>query len=423
MQEPALSQKGVNSDHKVSYLCRLFGFTVQAQQENTAATKKKINLFLLIAVLVIAFNLRTPIAGLGPLVDKIRATTGLSNSMLGLLTAIPMLAFGFIAAAASKAAKSVGLGVTIGLSLIGLVLGDALRSVDSVSVLYTGTIILGISIAFINVLLPSITKKHFESISGLMTGLYTGVMAIGSATAAGMNVPLSNKIGWHNTLGIWAIPAAIALILWLPYMKGMKVKRANGDFWQTVKTLTHNPLAWRISFFMGLQSWSAYIIMAWLPDMLQDFGYTPEFSGWMLSLSQASGIAGSLFTPLLTRGRTNQRFPVIVFCIMETIGLLGLLFFPHFMLPFWAFMIGFPLGAYFTLALLFLVLRSNSIRQTTQISSISQTFGYLLAAPAPILFGALFDITGSWVLPIISLLLVVIAKFYTGWGAGADRKL
>src|SRR5690606_6557299 len=116
---------------------------------------------------------------------------------------------------------------------------------------------------------------------------------------------------------------------------------------------------------MGLQSCTAYIIMAWLPEILIAQGYAPSTAGWLLSLSQASGILGSLFIPILNKGKTNQRQMIVIFCILESLGLLGLLFSPTQLIYLWIFLIGFPVGAYFTLVLLFFVLRAKDAITTT----------------------------------------------------------
>jgi MFS transporter, CP family, cyanate transporter len=55
---------------------------------------KNSKLFLIAAIAVIAINLRPPITGVGPLIYEIRDDTGLSNTLLGMLTTLPVLAFG-----------------------------------------------------------------------------------------------------------------------------------------------------------------------------------------------------------------------------------------------------------------------------------------------------------------------------------------
>ncbi|NNE77696.1 MAG: MFS transporter, partial [Pricia sp.] len=54
------------------------------------------NILLIAGILSIAINLRPALASIGPLIEEIREDTGLSNSLLGLLTTLPLIAFGVV---------------------------------------------------------------------------------------------------------------------------------------------------------------------------------------------------------------------------------------------------------------------------------------------------------------------------------------
>ena len=180
-----------------------------------------------------------------------------------------------------------------------------------------------------------------------------------------------------------------------------------------MKALGKSPVAWKIALFMGLQSLTGYVILAWLPAILQGRGYDDEFSGWMLSLSQAFGIAGSLIIPLWAGKKRDQRSIITFLAVLETIGILGLLFPQVGLVGVWISFVGFVIGGTFGLALLFIVLRSKDAQTTTELSGMAQSIGYLIAATGPIIFGSLFDLTGNWNDSLILLLLVVFLKLYT----------
>jgi MFS transporter, CP family, cyanate transporter len=67
-------------------------------------------------------------------------------------------------------------------------------------------------------------------------------------------------------------------------------------------------------------------------------------------------------------------------------------------------------GASISLALLFMVLRSTSTTQTSQVSGMAQSVGYILAAVGPVAIGALHDVTGSWTIAMSALALVLIPQ-------------
>jgi CP family cyanate transporter-like MFS transporter len=280
-----------------------------AQSDLKNKESKKGRYLLIAGILFIAFNLRPALAGVGPLVTHIRDSTGLSNSMLGLLTTLPLIAFGVMSSFASLFTRRFGIGGTLLGAMFILAIGIGLRSLNGIVPLFLGTILLGVAIAFGNVLLPSLVKWKFSSNSGFITSLYSAVLAIGSSIASGISVPLADQFhwGWKGALAIWAIPALLALSIWIPQVKGLENTGQERSYRKAMKELGKSPVAWKIALFMGLQSLTFYAILAWLPAILQSRGYHDEFSGWMLSLSQATGIAGSLFIPIWAGKKPDQR--------------------------------------------------------------------------------------------------------------------
>src|SRR5690606_9861547 len=166
---------------------------------------------LIAGILCIAINLRPTLASVGPLIEDIRKDTGLSNSLLGLLTTLPLIAFGVVSTLTPLFTRRYGIGGTLLGAMALLVLGISVRSIAWIPALYFGTLMAGVAIAFGNVLLPSLTKRNFESNSGVITSLYSGFMAIGAALAAGISVPLAHglNLGWRYSLWVWAILALI----------------------------------------------------------------------------------------------------------------------------------------------------------------------------------------------------------------------
>lgn len=383
------------------------------------------NAWLLAGILCVALNLRPALSSVGPLVEDIRVATGLSNSLLGLLTTLPLLAFGFVSVVTPLFTKRFGMGGTLFGAMILLIIGIVLRSLGWIPALYFGTLLLGIAIAFGNVLLPGLTKRNFSNKAGFVTSLYSSVMALGAALAAGLSVPIAKQVGlgWRWSLATWAVLAFIAAIVWVPQLARLKKVVPKMGFVQAMKNVTRSRLAWLVALFMGLQSWTFYVILAWLPTILQSRGYDAAFSGWMLSLSQAMGIFGSLLIPVLAGRTRDQRGLVVFLAVIELVGLIGLLFPSFGHVAIWVSFLGFMLGGTFGLALMFIVLRTNDAEGATELSGMAQSVGYFIAATGPFLFGFIYDIGGSWTYPMFLLLLVGICKMGIGLGAGKPSKM
>jgi len=376
--------------------------------------------WLLLGIILIAINLRPALAGVGPVIGDIRGDTGLSHAALGLLTSIPLLAFGAVSAFSGYATRLFGFGGALALALILVATGAGVRAVPSVALLFAGTVALGVGIAVGNVLLPALVKRSYPHRSGSMTSLYSSVMALGAAAAAGLTVPISERIGWQGALGMWALPAMVALVVWLPQVHARE--RWEGGVGVAATSLRHlmrSSLAWQIALFMGLQSLTFYVVLAWLPDLLQSRGLSAADAGWMLAVSQATGIGGSATVPLLAGRLRDQRSIVGVLALLEALSLGGLLLDVNAALTLvWVSTLGLVLGGTFGLALLLLVLRASDTAGTTQLSGMAQSIGYLIAAAGPVVFGMLYDLTSDWTVPLLFLFAVLAGKFAAGVAAG-----
>lgn len=380
-------------------------------------------LLLIFAIAVIALNLRPAITGVGPLINEIRIDTGLSNTLLGLLTTLPVLAFGVFSVMTPLFTKRFGTEGTMAFALVLLTGGLLIRISPSMSLLFMGTALLGVGIALGNTLLPGIVKKSFPKRFGMVTGIYSSMLGVGATIAAASSVPLSNAagLGWRGALGVWAALSFIALLIWLPQMKRNIAVTARRSLKHSLKQLGASKLAWNVAIFVGLQSLSFYIMIAWLPEILIERGMSANRAGYMLALTQGTGVIGTLVLPAWAARRQRQRLPIIIVVVIEIISILGLMFSSLFLIELWAGLIGFCLGGSFGLALLFIGLRTRDTDSANELSGMSQSIGYTLAATGPTIFGAIYDLTANWTLPLALLLVIAFAKLASGWVAGRDE--
>lgn len=387
--------------------------------------EKSRKIVLLIAILLISLNLRPAITAVGPLVSEIRLDTGLSSSAIGLLTTLPVLAFGLISVLTPLFTRKIGTEGTMLLALTLLTCGIFLRIHPTVLALYSGTILLGIGIALGNVLLPGIVKKQFPERAGTMTGIYSAALGVGATVASGASVPLSETygLGWRWALGVWGFLAIIALIFWLPQMRANIPIILKKGFRESLRQLGSSKLAWHVSIFMGVQSLTFYTLIAWLPDILIERGLTAGEAGWQLAMMQGVGIASTLIFPAWASKIKEQKKPVILLVVIEIIALIGLSIPSIGFTSFWVALMGFALGGSFGLALLLIVLRSRTTTSANELSGMSQSVGYTLAATGPVLFGALFDWFNNWIIPLIFLFIIALIKLWSGVGAGKDDYL
>src|SRR5918994_6172751 len=183
-----------------------------------ASGRPRLRTFLFVlGIVLLAANLRPALTGVAPLIGEIRADTGISNGVAGLLTTLPLLAFALLSPVAPWVARRYGMELTLLASMLVLAGGILLRWAGNLTALFSGTIILGAAIAVGNVLLPGLVKREFPERAGLMTSVYSTSLGISAAIAAGVSVPLAqlDGIGWRGGLGGWGGPALVAAVVWL----------------------------------------------------------------------------------------------------------------------------------------------------------------------------------------------------------------
>lgn len=369
-----------------------------------------------------AANLRPALTSVAPLIGQIKTDTEISNGVAGLLTALPLLAFGVLSPIAPRLARWFGMERVLLASMLVLGTGILLRSAGSVTALFLGTVVLGAAIAAGNVLLPSLVKREFPERVGLMTGVYSTALSTSAAIAAGVSFPIAQQtgIGWRASLALWALLALVAALAWLPQTWGTRPANASAGRSQEVSGLWRSALAWQVTLFMGLQSLGYYVVLTWLPEILREAGMSASGAGWMLALAQAVGIVSMFLAPVLADRRPSQYGVVVGAVTLAGAGTLGLLFASGTVTALWVVLLGLGQGACFSLALTFFALRAPDSEHSAALSGMAQSVGYLLAAAGPFLFGVLRDTTHAWTVPLALLFAVAVCLLITGLGAARD---
>jgi len=391
-----------------------------SEAESRKRTRQGVFL-LVLGILLFASTLRAPLTSVGALVPAIRDSLGVSNAAVGIITTLPLLAFAFVSPFSPKAANRFGMEKTIFFSMLLLFVGILLRSVSGVAPLFIGTALVGIAISFGNVLLPGYIKLSFPFKVGILTALYTVLMNVFGALAAGVSVPLAgiNGIGWQGALVAWGILVLIAMIIWIPQLKrpaeqtkvDTETKGKKTVMWKSV-------IAWQVTIFMGFQSLMFYTPVTWFPDILQSIGYSLTEAGWLLSLMQASVIPLTFVIPIVADKMNNQKLLGVLTGGLFTLGVLGLLSGQQGLVILSMILIGAGCGSGFSLAMMFFTLRTKDGYEASELSGMAQSIGYLFAAAGPVLFGALYDVSGSWFSPLLMLLIVSVTLLVAGYLAG-----
>ena len=380
---------------------------------------------LLVTILVVAANLRPTITALGSVVGQIGTDTGLGPAALGLLGAIPLLAFALVSPVVHVLTRRLGAERAVLVSTLVVVAATVLRSLPGpVANLWLGTVVMGAAIAVANVVIPELVKRDFPGEVPLVTGLYTTVLGATAALASGLALPLAGLGGWRLGIGAWVLLSVVAALVWPLRMRRPPPHRtapgrpALGE--ATTPSVWRSAVAWQVSLVMATQGLTYFLLVTWLPTIEVSLGVDPVTAGWHSFLYQVVGIAAGLGVTPFMRGRRDHRAVGVVISILLIAAVLGLLLLPG-LLVVWLVVAGLSGGGSLVLALALVGERSPGPATAGRLSGMAQSIGYLLAAAGPWGAGLLFAATGSWTYPLLAVVAVAGVQLVLSLTAGRDR--
>jgi len=375
---------------------------------------------LLVATLVLtSLNLRAAVTSLGPVLRDVQAELGMSDTVAGLLTSLPVLCFGMVGLVAARLGRRIGTDRALVASLLLISVGLVVRALaPTVGWLLVTSVMALVGMAIGNVLGPVVVKSWFPRDIGRFTGVYSVAVVIGTAVPVAVTVPIAEAFGgWRVGLGVWAVPAALALVPWLILWRRSPIRVVTPRMTEgpspVAGRIRRDRRAWGLMVFFGIQGLEAYVVMGWFPTILQDAGLTPSRAGFIASLTLVLSVLVAMIVPPLAGRNPDQRPWVVGLIVASVSAYIGLMAAPGSAPLLWAILLGIGLGA-FPLALLLIGMRASTSRGTSELSGFVQGYGYLLAATGPFGIGLLHDLTGGWELPLGALLLAVVPKLIGG---------
>nr|WP_281373051.1 MFS transporter [Kineococcus aurantiacus] len=363
--------------------------------------------------------MRAPLTGVGSVLPLVTADLHLSAAAAGALTSLPLLAFAASSLVVPKVAGRIGQRPALVLALLLLGAGALLRWVPGVVPLFAGTAVVGVAIAVANVLVPALVRTEFPGRIALLTSTYVVLMQVVGSLASGVAVPLATVVagGWRTALAVWAAPALLAALLWLPLLRDHRAAAARGH----APTPWRSPLAWAVTAFTGSQSLLFYVLLSWLATIARDrSGVDPTSAGVLLSVLQVAGVVGSLVAPAVAgRSVPRARAAAIGSTALSVAGI-GLLLAAPAAAHAAVVLAGLGGGGSVVLALAAVSARAADGPGAAALSGMAQALGYALAAVGPIAFGALHALTGGWTVPLAVLTAFAVVQFVPAWAAHRD---
>ncbi|MEU5373787.1 MFS transporter [Streptomyces sp. NPDC005951] len=384
-----------------------------------------------VGLVLAALNLRPAITSLGALLEEVRDGLHMSGSVAGVLTSVPPLCFAVFGVMAPRLARRFGAGAVVCAGMAAIAAGLVVRPyIGSTAGFLAASALALMGIAVSNILMPVIVKRWFPDRVGTMTGLYSMALALGTALAAALTVPVTGALGgnWQTGLVVWAVLAAVAVLPWIVLVRdrtpapGRPAPAAANATEAPPLKITRSRTAWGLACFFGLQATAAYITMGWMPQIFRDAGVSAGTAGLLLAVTMAMGVPLAFVIPRVASRLKNQGPIVVVLGLCGLIGYSGLYLAPAAGAWAWAVLLGVANCA-FPLALTMIGMRARSGAGVVRLSAFAQSTGYLLSIPGPLLVGVLYQHSGGWGLPIALMAGLMIPQMVAGILAGRDRTI
>ncbi|HEL2110432.1 TPA: MFS transporter [Streptococcus suis] len=376
---------------------------------------KKQSPFLIAGIVMLGVVMRAPFTALPSILIDIASSLGVEVSSLGILTSIPLIMFALCSSLAPRLAAKFGMERLMAFVLLVMALGSGMR-VFNLPTLFLGTMLVGATISFINVLLPSIVAANFPKKIGFYTTIYITLMGVAATVASMLAVPIVSASSWQTFIILITAVVLLAFLLWLPNIRNnhrFEVKKQD----RQASSIWRNKTAIAFLIFGGLQSVLFYTEITWLPTISQSVGFSKEEAGLMAGIFNLTAIPMSMIIPsILSRHTKEMRRNIMLGTSSATLlGLALMTFLPNNIIL-WTLLhviLSFSNAALFPYMMLSFSMKTSSSQATAQLSGMVQTGGYLIAAVGPGLLGYSYPLFNSWLPLIIALALVTVVMMWT----------
>ncbi|ENK7135009.1 TPA: MFS transporter [Enterobacter roggenkampii] len=367
-------------------------------------------LFAIIAFIV-GLNLRPILASVGPLFSVLQREAGLTATQFSLLTTLPVAMMGLAALCGPWLLARIGAVRGIMLGLFILLAACLLRGFSASPESLMGTALLGgASIGTIQALMPALIKKAYtQTASTIMSLFSTGIMA-GAAVAAASAEPLFSWLTLKPALAMAGVLALLALMLWLPL-----VKQHQGEQTAHESVTLSSSRTGLLLLFFGVGTGAYTLVLAWLPPLYIQAGWSARSSGYMLAWLTLTEVAAGFAVSALIGKFPDRRVPLITVLLLLLAGLLCLVFSPGTTPVLSTLLLGIGIGALFPLSLIVTFDHARTPAQAGKLLSKVQGGGYMIAALMPLVAGIVRDssvsLTSAWLVMSAGVVLLIAIAF------------
>ncbi len=344
-----------------------------------------------VAVWLVAFNLRAVIWGLSPTLPALRMSLQLSSGEIGLLGSLPTLCLAAGAIPGALLVRVFGFHRCIGVSLVGIAVGTSARLLPPALMwVAVGTGLLSLGVGITQPAVAVAIREWFPRRIGRTTSIYANGLSIGSLVGSSVTPYLVLAGGWRLALGVWAVPVAAVGVVWHRVRTLPRVTRERISF--PFRSLLKNGEIWRAAVLFGGQNLAFSTALIWLPFLIG--GRNPTTLALGLLAMNSSIVFPSLWLGLSRHRFLGHRAFYIGGASVSTLGACGLMLSLRPVAWLCASMVGLGTGLVAIGALTLPSARGTSPEWVSSYSALMLTLGYGLSIFGPAVGGLIVQRTG-----------------------------
>ena len=338
-------------------------------------------------------SLRITLLAIPPVLPLIERDLGLGATPTAVLTNLPVLLLSAAAVVGSISIARLGTRGTIVGGLLLVAVAGALRGAGSSAVvLFAMTLVMGVAIAAVQPVMPTLARDWHPQETGLATATYVNGLLVGEVLSASLTLPivLPATGSWEISLAVWSVPVALTVLLLARKESWAREEDADRSSWWPD---WRNPSIWRLGMLQGGASALYFASNTFIPTYLHAVGRV-GLVGVSLAALNIAQLPASILLALWPRALGARRSALLGVAVFSLTGLGAFLNLSGVAAVAGVAAVGFC-TSWVLIVTLALPPRLTDPGDVHRVSAGMFAIGYACAFVAPVLGGLAWDATAS----------------------------
>ena len=337
-----------------------------------------------------AFNLRSIIFGVPPVLPAIRSDLGLSFALAGSLTSVFLLVLALGSIPGALLAGRFPARRVVSLASVALAFFAAARLLPPGWLwVFAGTALLTLAVAFAQPAMAVLIRRWFPDGITRASNLYGNGLLLGNVGGSSLTPLIAPLVGWRGSFLAWGGIALLGALLW----SRLAPKDAAPPPPVSISAALHDPRAWQITGLFVFQNLAYFTVATWIPFLVRGKGAL--YASIVYLCLNCFPILPLLALPLLRWNYPLSTTFYVLAGLLTTVGAAGMVLGLANLAWALALMVGLGCGAAFVAVMTLPPLVATDEGEAAGLTAVVFAFGYLLSGAGPVFAGLLVDRSGG----------------------------